>query len=237
MRAFLLTLAVLAAIGCGEQQPANPGASAAGSPVSVPVSKQPLLPDFDQTSKLALVKHAGPSGSVTVGMNLEDALAVYAEPKDSSEKWDLPEGIAAPFTARGWQTRDEGFGMILYKGQVAAAVYQVEGTSQDRLNEIFQLQKDAYGEGTFMPGGYAKYWFWQSPQASADQVLMVCAVETQPGKYNVTAAIGTASVMHAIHMSPAAASNDLQKADKIVAAKKAQAAPNHANSSNQPGHS
>lgn len=248
MRYFLLVVVALALLGCGEQQAQQPQAAANSEPVittrAAERAKQPLPdPDFDRTSKLAVLRR---TGEVKVGMTFDDALAVFAQPQGASEKGDLPPSIGDPYQAKGWQTRDEGFGTILYKGQVAAAVYTQEHVKDDRVQDILDQHIKQLGppkpqlEGKYanpITGAYVRYWFWESDETAGDgnQILMICATEAKPQILNLTVAVGTAPLMEALGMTPAHATQDQPVAERLIAKQKASAKANSANSSNRKG--
>lgn len=228
-RILLMSLACVLA-GCGEQQqPAATDVGASAVPAAA-TAKQPIpLPDFGQGSRLALVRR---SGSVRIGANMDVALTVFAEPPGSYEKSDLPPGIAPPYESRIWQTKNEGFGMILFKGQVAAAIYELDRTGEERLQELLGLEQDVLGQGTALPGKFVRYWFWKAP-AGVDQLVMLCAAEIQPGRINVTEAIGTQALMDALAMTPEAASRNQATAEKLIEKQRSGGnKPNPSNSTN-----
>lgn len=233
MRTLLLVLLAFVLGGCGEPSPApevRVPATAANKP-----AKEPLEPPlFDANARLALERR---TGAVRVGETYGDALAVFAEPPGSFEKNDLPPSITEPYEARGWQNQTEGFGTILYRNRVAAAVYQAQDVTEDRLQDLIQVQQDHFRQPMqFLGGKSVRYWFWWTGlgSAAADQILMIEATELHPGKLNLTAAIGTAPIMQALGMTPDSADRDRANAelmiDKIRATK-----PNTPSSANRTG--
>jgi hypothetical protein len=232
-----LLFVALALAGCGSSAP--PAAQETGAivtPVTEPPKKPLDSPNFDSESRLILQR--GNTG-VKVGSSYDDAVSVFAAPTGWWPRDDLPPSVTPPFDARGWQTKGEGFGSILYKGRIAAAVYELDRTNSDRLDEILEWQQRANGSAwTMLDGKYVRYWFWQSGtrENRGDQILMVCATEIQPRKFNVTAAIGTIPVMSALSMTPETASRDQKTAEKLFEKQKAAARSNSSNSPNQDGH-
>jgi hypothetical protein len=235
LRPFRWLLFAVVAVGCGTSQPpVNQDAPSVVTPVTDTKRALPA-PNFDAESRLILQR--GNAG-VRVGATYEDAVSVFAAPTGWWTRDDLPPSIGPPFDARGWQTKGEGFGTILYKGRVAAAVYELDRTSGDRLDELLGWQQTANGTAwTVLPGKFVRYWFWRSGMRSnpGDQVLMVCATEIQAGKINVTASIGTQSVMDALSMTPETASRDQKTAEKLIEKQRGAAKANSSNSSNRAG--
>jgi hypothetical protein len=203
-------------VGCGE--PAKPPieikgpVTTANQPAKLPLSP----PNFDSQSRLALVRR---TGEVRVGMGYEDARMIFADPPGSYEKTDLPPSVTEPYDARGWQTKNEGFGAILYHGRVAAAVYELAKASEDRVQEWVQAEQDRLGvPSSVISGKHVRYWFWQSGtrQAPGDQMVMICATEMPPTRLSLTAAIGTSTIMQALGMTPEAAAGDKPNADLMI---------------------
>jgi hypothetical protein len=229
LRYLALPILALALIGCGSPSPA-PDPISAQATASAPQQIAP--PDFGNLTKLGIVKR---SGTVRVGMSYEDAVTIFAEPPGSYEKSDLPPAIPPTYEARGWHNKDEGFGTILYKGRVAAAVSQLERANEDRLDEILALQRDAYGpSGKTVAGKYVRYWFWQGPDWG-NQSLMVCATEAKPKKLSITLATGTGQIMEALRMAPDAATRDQARADRLFDQQKTGSKTNSSNSPNRAG--
>jgi hypothetical protein len=229
-------LVALISAGCGTSQP--PAAQETGAVVTpvMEAPKKPLdPPNFDADSRLVLQR--GNAG-VKVGGSYEDGVSVFAAPTGWWPRDDLPPSILSPFEARGWQTKGEGFGTILYKGRIAAAVYELDRTSSERVDELLGWETRVNGPAwTTMDGKYVRYWFWQSGTRAnrGDQLLMVCATEIQPHKFNVTASIGTLPVMYSLSMTPETASRDQQAAEKLIERQRTSSKGNSSNSSNREG--
>lgn len=197
-------------------------------------AKQIPIPTFERGTRLGLAKR---TGIVKVGADIDSALGVFTEPPGSYEKTDLPPSIPNTFEARGWQKKDEGFGMILYKGRVVGALYQLDRATPDRLDELIKFQQDAFGAPTkTLPGKYVRYWFWidgQTEDPSTGQILMVCATEAKLGKLSISAAVGWQPIMDALGMSWDAATRDQVKAEKLIDKQRSGGKTNTANSANR----
>ncbi len=202
------------------------------TPASEKAKQAMAPPDFSHPSRLALVRR---QGQVAVGMTYPDeALAVFAEPPGSYEKSELPPSIPAPYEARGWQRKGEGFGAILYKGRIAAAVYQLERVDEDRVQEILHTHEQAFGQPTTaVDGKFVRFWFWR-PDPSGP-VLMLCATEIQPKKLNLTLSVGTPQVMEALGMTPESAAGTKDSAERLISKQRSGLKPKTENSSNQDG--
>ncbi len=213
MRRILILAYGLVLCGCAEP-PAHDTTGVVPGVDSPPAAV--LLPDYEKLSNLGLLSR---KGTVKVGMTREEALDMFVEPPGSYEKSDLPPSIAAPFEAFAWQTRTEGFGMILYQNKVGAAVHEIDKVTPDRLDEVVRAYQSQYGPAfTHLQGRHVEYWFWQSRSQAGrgDHLLMVTKVQAKPNLLNITEAIGTVPVMEALRMTEQSANGDLARADRML---------------------
>ena len=242
MRRLLLLLIPLVALGCGDQQaaPTQEPPVISATRAAQPPKQQPLSdPTFGPEARLGLARI---SGRLTkVGMTLDDALSNFGQPPGTYEKSELPPSLGEPgrpYEAWGWQTKGEGFGAILFKGRVAAAIYQHERLIATQLDELLRLHEDTFGQPAKTAiGKYVRYWFWFSGGTvdKPEQILMICGTEVGGRKFNVTAAIGIQPVMDALGMTADAASRDQVKADSLIEKQRSGGRANSANSTNRAG--
>jgi hypothetical protein len=126
--------------------------------------------------------------------------------------------------------------MILHKGRVAASVYQLEKTTDERRQEIVDQHQRLFGDPKAVPGKYVKYWFWLDGEGKSpsDQVLvMICATEVLPGKWSVTEAIGLQPIMNALGMTPEQAPASQRLGEKLIEEQRKKIKSNSANSANR----
>ncbi|HVT13072.1 MAG TPA: hypothetical protein VHE55_12480 [Fimbriimonadaceae bacterium] len=248
----MLVLAI-AAVGCANERVASQD----GNPAAPSALQTPPLtatPTFETASRLGLIRR---SGTVRVGMNQDDAFSIFTQPPNSYEKSDLPASFdASSYEATGWQSKGEGFGMILckgkvfkgevYKDKVVVAVDELDGLTEARLaSDVVKPYIDAFGQpqyfddknelkSGFLDGRFVRYWFWQSGSNTGD-ILMICATEVKMDKLNVTIAVGWDSAMATLRMTPASALEDQRSADRLIDRQRSANKPNGANSSNRGG--
>lgn len=219
MRILLTAVVLIALAGCSSDAPTptEPSGPTTILTAAMEPPKQPLpLPDFQHTSNLGILKG---QDTLKVGMSVEDALAIFAEPRGSYEKSERPPAIPEPYEIRGWQASDQGFGLVAYQGRVVAAMHQMEGVTPDRLEELAQRYRSEYGPAkVFIPGDFARYWIWdnQEPGRPADHILLVSASQTHPNRFFVTEAIGWQPIMQALGMIPETAARDARIANKMA---------------------
>jgi hypothetical protein len=222
-------------VGCNEPAATAPVVSDVVTPAAESAKGPLRAPDFTVDTKLALLN--GSTGGVKIGMDAKEALTVFAKPPSSWNTHDLPPSISGTFEAAGWQNKDEGFGMILNRGRVAAALHSLERTSESRLSEEVDIHEKSLREPLkVISGKFVRYWFWQDVdgKSPSDQVLlMICATEIQPGKWNVAEAIGTRPMMDALGMTPEHAAVSQRVADKLLDEQRRRRKPNSVNSSNR----
>src|SRR5579871_2715623 len=131
MKALLLCGFSLLLVGCGDAGTAADKTAAASVTANQASASEIAPPDFSHESGLGMVR-AAHSKALLIGMQADDALGVFTGPPGAYSRSDLPPAIpSGVYDAQGWQTKDEGFGMILYKGRVGLALYEQDRTSQD----------------------------------------------------------------------------------------------------------
>src|SRR5579862_1469390 len=230
MRRAVLFLLALGIAGCGEPTPPSQVAVVSPIKAATPPTHPLPVPDFAHLYNLGLLRA---SSSVRVGMNWDEALAVFAEPKGSFEGSDLPVSLTQPdgnqaFEARSWQAKDEGFGAILRENRVTVAMDELDEVTQDRVNEILSQYTNEFGQphifdktGASVPstltGTHVSYWFWQDGPAPDGQYLMLCATETGPSKFSVTCSIGWMPIMEDLGMAPDVAAGEQRTAEAAIA--------------------
>lgn len=212
-------LLVLAAVlaGCAAPKVATQSPEAYITPAAKPAKSGLAEPNFTLTSRLAVLKAPG---KVQVGDERAAALRVFAPPTGSYEHDDLPPSIPEPYSARGWQTDDEGIGLILFEGKVAAVVHEMYRAPEDRCNEIVEAHRAEFGApSSEVANGNVRYLFWDDNQAA--QRLMLCTFEQSPKKFNLTVALGTNRLMDALGMAPDYATGEQRLMADIERAKPA----------------
>ncbi len=172
------------------------------------------LPDLETRSDLELFSSNRESASVVrIGTDLDRALAAFPRPGGAHDFSDLPSTLPTEFSARGWETANEGFGVILYNARVASAVHELRRTDRAMLDELVERYNKAIPEKyqiTPLAGARIRYWFWEDGRRR----LMICGVDTPKDGYSVTVALGDRVVLDALRMSPATATADLAAAEQ-----------------------
>ena len=189
-----LPLGLLGAMlsGCG------PGGVA---PIHPPGEKRRNLePKLDTTTPLNLERLGR---RLKIGDEAVIAQEVFPKPPKAYVFNDLPERLGGDFDGRGWESRDEGFGAILYSGRVALAMRQFYAIDAARYEELLDTIKTANRRVApqQMNGENVDFWFWES----TPQILMVLRRGVKQGSFDITIALGDASVMDALEMTPAKA--------------------------------
>jgi hypothetical protein len=174
-------------------------------------------------------------------MNRDDALLASGKPAAVPENKSLAlpgkvaQTLGQGYQVTGWQSGDEGFGMILYRDQVVAGITEFESLTEARVSEIVKQYQEAFGQplrpSAGAPVKYVQYWFWYSgdPKSPSTQILMLCATEVKAEKYSLTIGVGTMPVMDVLGMTIETGSRDQKKADSLIEKQRG----NSANSSNR----
>ena len=193
-KGLLLLALVLTGLGCEGEQATLPNG----------------LPQVPQTEVFSPVGLGEPSNTiglyressaVKVGDTWEKAKEVFPEPpRGAYELHDLPPKFPRDYEVHGWETgAGEGFGVILKNNKVLSAMYQLENTKQDTLNEFLSQQiQGAKVQPEIVVKGRERYWFWTD--GPNHQTLMICALSASHG-LNLTIAMGDDEILRHIGIS------------------------------------
>lgn len=195
-------------IGCGRSAPDSGRAPVPPLQFTAKVEVPPSLAPTD----LALI-----SGKerLQVGDSLEKAARVLPSPVGAFGLKDLPPGFGQAFRARGFETRDDGLGLILVDNRVALAMRRVENVSVEAIEEVVKTYIRQFGEpDESISGARIEYRFWRKE----DQRLMLCTApdRAEPARFDVTVAVGVISLMDALRMSYPAAREDRAMAERAL---------------------
>ncbi|RYG87831.1 hypothetical protein EON77_01550 [bacterium] len=185
-------LAVLALAGCG----ATPNGAVTGEAKP----RRSVEPKLDASTPLTIERLRR---RLKIGDDAALAQEIFPKPPRAYVFNDLPERLAGDFDARGWESKEEGFGAILYSGRVAMAMRQFYAIDSARYDELLQTVADANRrvKRQTIAGDNVEFTFWEFEP----QILMVLRRGVRQGTYDMTVALGDASVMDALDMSPSKA--------------------------------
>ncbi len=146
---------------------------------------------------------------VNVGDSPEQALKVFPTPKSAYLFSDLPPSLSKNYEAKGWETAGgEGYGVILYGGNVVAAMYQVNGQPESMLEQLRSLQEQGMGTAQYkIDKRPVQFWFWHD----GSQTLMLSSYDKGEGRLNITLAMGDNNVLDAIGVSEKKADLDANR--------------------------
>ena len=153
------------------------------------------------------------TGRLHVGDTWETAVELFRPPKNSYEFNDLPPHFQPPaYKAKGWDSRKEGFGVILHEGRIAFAMYQIAKGDIDQFNELIAFHQRQVGRLVMerLDGKHVQYCFW----ADENQRLMIMGLESK-GSMKITIALGDDVVLKALGISPEDAKRDLKRVDDL----------------------
>lgn len=207
-----LLAGAIAVAGCGG------GPSASGGTPAVRRADEPFVPtgeakerrdpDPYRRTRIAMLRQ---NERLTVGMSQEDALALFPEPRRSYALNDVPPGFGDGYRARGWESRLESFGILLFNDRLVFAMRQFEDMEEPQYEDLVREYETALREteSTFVAGRHVRYQFWQD----GTQRLMVLAVQRPKDRLNVTVSMGDNVVMDRLRMSESHARDDANRAD------------------------
>jgi hypothetical protein len=207
IRATGLALVLLAA-GCGPLPEST--VDDTESPETRTVAPLTLrAPDFTVRTSLGLIRHGR---KLRVGDGVDYAFQVFEHPRRFFEFSQLPPGLQPPFEARGWESSEEGFGVIGYGQAVALALHQIERTGEGRLQLLLDVYIDEFGEADVeVRSEQVHYWFWEEDTHR----LMIASTRSARGEYTLAVAVGATGVMDTLAMSPSAAREDAREAERL----------------------
>ena len=195
--------------GCqGGESPATETAHPASvkkvTPVGEPSTKAP--------TKVGLVIKKGPP--ITVGYALPDkAFDLFRKSSSFGLEFDdAPARFEYPYRVRIWETAHNGFGEIIYDGDLVGAMYQESKVKQERVDEVVAAHREQMGgqrPDQLITGKRVTYWFWENEK----QRLMICAYQKNTRGIELTVAMGDDVVMDALGMSGDLARADAEKMD------------------------
>lgn len=194
----LASVAALFACGCA-------GSEVASSQVEPPkaeVKKAPE-PKFTKQSELGLINGWK---VLNVGEKEKVAEDFFERPDRASALRDLPPGLEGSYRSQGWQSANEGFGLLLYDNRVALSMRYFEHADNDLLADLLKRYQRRFPKLAPLQQNARKvrYWFLES----GEYRLMLCAVETPSGDLTVTASVGDSRVMEYLGMDPKSALRD-----------------------------
>lgn len=190
---------------------------------SEPVAQKPTIPPIRFGTKVEVPSSLAPtdlglmgeSGSLRVGDSLEEASRVFPSPQNAFGLKELPPGFGPTFKARGFETREEGLGLILVDDRVAVAIRREENVNGEKVEEVTKAFVRQFGEpDESVTGARIEYRFWNKE----DQRLMLCSAPDRedPTHYDMTMAVGVSNLMDALRMSYPMAREDRAMAERAL---------------------
>jgi hypothetical protein len=161
-----------------------------------------------QVGTLALIGSSA-GDLIHIGNTLDDVDKIVRVPTGSGEFRELPPGFEQPYTAKGYENAQGGFGAIYYESHLAQATSHEDNLTLPQVDSTVKAYEKLMGvPRTEIPGNLVKYWFWED--LAQGQRLMLCAVQNRKDvrRFDLTCALGDSKVMDQLRMSPAAARED-----------------------------
>jgi len=136
----------------------------------------------------------------------------FPKPERAANLSQMPPGLDTSFRARGWETNEQAFGVVLKSGRVALAILTTENADEDGLAELVADYEDRFGPAPERVGaGGVRYWFWQD----RDVRLMICNAYDEQGRMSVTTALGLKTLMTFLRMDVQDARTDREEAERL----------------------
>ncbi len=213
-----LVLVSLSLVGCGGPPPVANGpkeATAAGSDRLL-TADQIESPLAGAESELGLINE---SQILHIGDSAESVFSQdFPRPERAANVTQMPPGLDTSFRARGWESANQAFGVVLKGGRVALALLTTENEDEEGLGDIVTQYESRFGTPERVGSAGVRYWFWQD----RDVRLMVCCAYDEDGKMAVTSAIGLKTLMSFLRMDVQDARGDREEAERLRRAKEAE---------------
>ncbi len=203
-----LLVAPLLLMGCGSEESAAEPSSAATAKASALAE----APELDAKDPLTLLSA---EGKLHLGGTRTDALKQFPKPEIASTISDLPKALhgQANYSAESWQVGGMGFGTILYDDHLCLALHQVEKMTDENFEALLQKHRDENRvTATEIRDRFVHYVFWETDT----QRLMICGFRSPEGSWSVTSVLGAKNVMDVLRMSPTAANEDKDVANRTM---------------------
>jgi hypothetical protein len=199
MRALGLVLIALLLVGCADEGPKSSVRKSAF------LSTEPVpAPGVLEPGELALL---APNGQIKVGMSLDEAEKIVPAPPNSFALKELPANFAEPYRARGFETYREGFGLILFGEKVAMAMRREEDLNAEQIRLVKSRYIETFGTPTAdMSDKEIGYLFWW--KGGHRLMIAISPDVALKDRFDVTQAMGDATVMDALRMNSLAATED-----------------------------
>lgn len=192
--------------GCSTPPPITASGNAPEEPVEVVVE----LPKKPDEGKYYLENDGR---KLFVGDAVEQAFVVYPRPDRSFAIDNVPETLAGPYEAKGWETTRRSFGVITMRQKVAVALLiDDRATDVDVQNALTELITKHGDASNIVEAGNNRYWFWDSP----DSRLMLCASVDEQKRMNLALALGNPRVMTVLRMNSILAQEDVKTAQQLL---------------------
>lgn len=191
-------VALVALGGCSAESDRPVAASAKPAPLKIEVE----LPQPVET-ELFLVREGD---KLRVGDTDKQAFTLFPRPQGAFEFHALPAVLTEPFSAKGWEAAQEGFGVILQGGKVVVAMRRLDRVSKDTVASTSREYELAFGRepDALIGTSLTTYRFWEKD----DIRFMLCATESAEQKLVLTVAVGVKPVMDALRMNKTLAAKD-----------------------------
>lgn len=179
----------------------DPGAS-----LAVPEFETPDAGAFQRVT----LRHG--SREVRLGGDPGEVERAFDPPSRTFPIGELPfeEG---ELTVTGWQSANEGLGIISREGRVVLVLHTFERASErladDLIDQYGALSRNLHTE---IQGDNVRYWFWQDNR----QRLMLVRHRDRRGNLHVTVALGVIELMNVLRMDPDSAQEDADRADELL---------------------
>lgn len=183
MKAWSLALIGVVLCGCTSVN-TNDGSPTVNKALSVQV------PEYND---LSLVKLPNGRRYICLGDSEDKAMSLFARPSRGFPLEDTIPGFPNDFTAKGWESNQEGFGIVLHDDKIVLAMHQYEAVDADEFASILKNVQDINGIDHFQAITVNKADYWYLFIGRDD--LIISRIPSAKKHYQVTVTIGNDQVI------------------------------------------
>jgi hypothetical protein len=185
----LFSLISVALIGCGSFE----------SEVNEKPINRELSARIEDYSTLSTLSIANGKRSFKLGETPEKALTLFPRPSRGFPIEENIPGFPEALKARGWETNQEGFGVIFRDEQVLLAMHQFEGLEVDQFAELLVEVQAATPGAEYSKSTKDETDIWWCTDGR--DVLMISRTPNKKKKYQVTVTLGNRLLVDALGMT------------------------------------
>lgn len=186
---LISSVLALGLIGCGSFE---------GEINEKPINRE-LSARIEDYSTLSTLSLANGKRALRLGETPEKALTLFPRPSRGFPIEETVPGFPEALKARGWESNQEGFGVIYRDDQVLLAMHQFEGLDVEQFAELLVEVQAATPGAEYSKAQKDQSEIWWSTDGR--DVLMLTRTPNKKKKYQVTVTLGNRLLVDSLGMT------------------------------------